>query len=116
MICCEMAHCCIPRDGGQDDSEDSETEGDEEDGSQSSTNLQAASRFHRYGHMLSVLRYWNRLCLKTLEADYSSHLASLRESQVFYNLSGPIVRKGFLGVIHKYTLLSMSSKNMGIFK
>lgn len=31
----------------QDDSEDSETDGDEEDGSQSSTNLQAASRFHR---------------------------------------------------------------------
>ncbi|XP_054609399.1 dr1-associated corepressor isoform X2 [Dunckerocampus dactyliophorus] len=30
----------------EDDSEDSETDGDEEDGSQSSTNLQAASRFH----------------------------------------------------------------------
>ncbi|XP_056224715.1 dr1-associated corepressor [Seriola aureovittata] len=30
----------------EDDSEDSETEGDEDDGSQSSTNLQAASRFH----------------------------------------------------------------------
>lgn len=36
-------------DGKQDDSEDTETDGDEEDGSQSSTNLQAASRFHRYG-------------------------------------------------------------------
>ena len=32
----------------QDDTEDSETDGDEEDGSQSSTNQQAASRFHRY--------------------------------------------------------------------
>lgn len=31
----------------QDDSEDSETDGDEEDGSQSSTNLQPQSRFHR---------------------------------------------------------------------
>ncbi|AWP00823.1 putative dr1-associated corepressor-like [Scophthalmus maximus] len=30
----------------EDDSEDSETEGDEEDGSQSSTNLQAAAKFH----------------------------------------------------------------------
>ncbi|XP_026208522.1 dr1-associated corepressor isoform X2 [Anabas testudineus] len=30
----------------EDDSEDSETDGDEDDGSQSSTNLQAASRFH----------------------------------------------------------------------
>lgn len=30
----------------EDDSEDSETDGDEEDGSQSSTNLQATSRFH----------------------------------------------------------------------
>ncbi|XP_071389841.1 dr1-associated corepressor [Centroberyx affinis] len=30
----------------EDDSEDSETDGDEEDGSQSSTNLQPASRFH----------------------------------------------------------------------
>ncbi|XP_028284581.1 dr1-associated corepressor [Parambassis ranga] len=41
----------------EDDSEDSETDGDEEDGSQSSTNLQAASRFHssnatpQYMHM-----------------------------------------------------------------
>ncbi|XP_019955670.1 dr1-associated corepressor isoform X2 [Paralichthys olivaceus] len=41
----------------EDDSEDSETEGDEEDGSQSSTNLQAAARFHssnappQYTHM-----------------------------------------------------------------
>lgn len=31
----------------QDDSEDSETDGDEEDGSQSSTNRQAAAAFHR---------------------------------------------------------------------
>ncbi|XP_061922132.1 dr1-associated corepressor [Entelurus aequoreus] len=30
----------------EEDSEDSETDGDEEDGSQSSTNLQAASKFH----------------------------------------------------------------------
>ncbi|KAM4611373.1 dr1-associated corepressor isoform 2-T2 [Polymixia lowei] len=30
----------------EDDTEDSETDGDEEDGSQSSTNLQPASRFH----------------------------------------------------------------------
>eukprot|EP00064_Thunnus_orientalis_P015087 superscaffoldBa00002734_g15136 len=42
----------------EDDSEDSETDGDEEDGSQSSTNQQAASRFHRYGHRPSVWRYW----------------------------------------------------------
>lgn len=32
----------------QDDSEDSETDGDDEDGSQSSTHLQAPSRFHRF--------------------------------------------------------------------
>ncbi|XP_022065546.1 dr1-associated corepressor [Acanthochromis polyacanthus] len=47
----------------EDDSEDSETDGDEEDGSQSSTNLQAASRFHssnpppqymHMGHMVSL--------------------------------------------------------------
>ncbi|XP_073330568.1 dr1-associated corepressor [Pagrus major] len=44
----------------EDDSEDSETDGDEEDGSQSSTNLQAASRFHssnappQYMHMGSM--------------------------------------------------------------
>ncbi|XP_061525110.1 dr1-associated corepressor [Phycodurus eques] len=33
----------------EDNSEDSETDGDEEDGSQSSTNLQAVSRFHSAG-------------------------------------------------------------------
>ncbi|XP_032400386.1 dr1-associated corepressor isoform X2 [Etheostoma spectabile] len=44
----------------EDDSEDSETDGDEEDGSQSSTNQQAASRFHssnappQYMHMGSM--------------------------------------------------------------
>lgn len=40
----------------QDDSEDSETDGDEEDGSQSSTNLQATSKFHRYELKPSLLR------------------------------------------------------------
>ncbi|XP_070785673.1 dr1-associated corepressor [Enoplosus armatus] len=45
----------------EDDSEDSETDGDEEDGSQSSTNLQAASRFHssnappQYMHMANMV-------------------------------------------------------------
>ncbi|XP_029310327.1 dr1-associated corepressor [Cottoperca gobio] len=44
----------------EDESEDSETDGDEEDGSQSSTNLQAASKFHssnappQYTHMGSM--------------------------------------------------------------
>ena len=37
--------CVSPLPWSQDDSEDSETDGDEEDGSQSSTNM--ASRFHR---------------------------------------------------------------------
>ncbi|KAK2900204.1 dr1-associated corepressor [Channa argus] len=45
----------------EDDSEDSETDGDEDDGSQSSTNLQAASRFHsssappQYMHMSNMV-------------------------------------------------------------
>lgn len=34
----------------QDDSEDSETDGEEEDGSQSSTTLQPVSKFQRYKH------------------------------------------------------------------
>lgn len=40
----------------QDDSEDSETE-EEEDGSQSSTNLQPASRFHRYNTRVMSVAY-----------------------------------------------------------
>uniref|UniRef100_A0A669CPM1 Dr1-associated corepressor n=1 Tax=Oreochromis niloticus TaxID=8128 RepID=A0A669CPM1_ORENI len=36
------------KDDLHDDSEDSETDGDDEDGSQSSTHLQAPSRFHRF--------------------------------------------------------------------
>lgn len=47
----------------QDDSDNSETDGDEEDGSQSSTSLQAASRFHRYGDAL----YWHCTCVWELE-------------------------------------------------
>uniref|UniRef100_UPI0037E7E0D9 dr1-associated corepressor isoform X2 n=1 Tax=Semicossyphus pulcher TaxID=241346 RepID=UPI0037E7E0D9 len=49
----------------EDDSEDSETDGDEEDGSQSSTNLQATSRFHsanappQYMHMGNMVSMGN---------------------------------------------------------
>lgn len=47
----------------EDDSEDSETDGDEDDGSQSSTNLQAASRFHSSNTPLQYMHMGNMVSM-----------------------------------------------------
>ncbi|XP_047454950.1 dr1-associated corepressor [Mugil cephalus] len=50
----------------EDDSEDSETDGDEEDGSQSSTNLQAASRFHSSNAPPQLMHTGNMLSMGSM--------------------------------------------------